>query len=247
MTPQYKTSAAIAGIRPVAEARPISARHLPARHMSAGSREQLILAHLPRVLHIARGFRRRLPESVSLDDLVSTGVIGLIAAIDRFDEARNLKLTTYAEYKIRGAILDSLRALDWAPRQSRKRSKQIKKAVATLEQRLSRSPDEEEIAQELGLTIHEYHGWLVALTGLEMESLETVKESAPTCEDDSDLRVLLQAAIAKLPVLERRIVRLHCYEELPSREIARQMGLSESRISQLKSQAIGRLRSQAVN
>ena len=88
--------------------------------------------------HIARGFQQRLPESVSLDDLVSTGVVGLIAAIDRFDEGHHVKLTTDAEYKIRGAILDSLRALDRAPRQSRKRAKQVKKVVSALEQRLGR-------------------------------------------------------------------------------------------------------------
>jgi RNA polymerase sigma factor for flagellar operon FliA len=212
----------------------------------ADQREQLILAHIPRVRNIARGIRQRLPESVSLDDLVSTGVLGLIAAIDRFDETHHVKLTTYAEYKIRGAILDSLRSLDWAPRQSRRRAKQVKKAIAALEQRFGRSPDEEEIAGELGLTLNEYHGWLVATTGLEMESLETVQDSAACTAQHNELRVLLNVAIAKLPDMERLIVRLHCYEQLPSREIAARTGLSESRVSQLKSRAIERLQSQAT-
>ena len=124
---------------------------------AADEREQLILEHLPQVRLIARRIHERLPDSVSLDDLISTGTIGLIAAIDRFDPTHNVKLKTYAEYKIRGAILDSLRGLDWAPRQQRKRSKQIEAAIALAEQRLHRAPSEDEIAKELGLNLAEYH------------------------------------------------------------------------------------------
>src|SRR5438132_4582378 len=119
---------------------------------------RLILEHLPQVRLIARRIQERLPDNISLDDLVSIGVIGLISAIDRFDSSHNVKLKTYAEYKIRGAILDSLRGLDWAPRQQRKRSKQIEAAISAAEQRLHRSPSEEEIAAQLGLSIEEYHG-----------------------------------------------------------------------------------------
>src|SRR5260370_36216596 len=108
-------------------------------------RERLILEHLPQVRLIARRIHERLPESICLDDLVSTGVIGLIAAIDNFDPGQNVKLKTYAEYKIRGAILDSLRGLDWAPRQKRRRSKQIEAAVASAEQRPHPSPTEHQI------------------------------------------------------------------------------------------------------
>src|SRR5579862_10053817 len=115
----------------------------------AEERERLILEHLPRVRLIARRIHERLPESVNLEDLISTGTIGLIAAIDRFDPRHNVKLKTYAEYKIRGAILDSLRGLDWAPRQQRRRAKQIEAAICTAEQRLHRMPSEEEIAAEL--------------------------------------------------------------------------------------------------
>src|SRR5262249_40441112 len=97
-------------------------------------RERLILEHLPQVRLIARRIHERLPDSVSLDDLVSTGTLGLISAIDHFNPAHNVKLKTYAEYKIRGAILDSLRGLDWAPRQQRKKSKQIEAAIASVEQ-----------------------------------------------------------------------------------------------------------------
>src|ERR1700683_268592 len=140
---------------------------------SDDEREQLILEHLPQVRLIARRIQERLPENISLEDLVSTGVIGLIAAIDNFDPSHNVKLKTYAEYKIRGAILDSLRGLDWAPRQQRKRSKQIEAGIAVAEQRLHRSPTEEESAEQLGLDITEYHGWLVEIRGLNLGSLES--------------------------------------------------------------------------
>src|SRR5450432_4810270 len=116
--------------------------------ISGEERERLILEHLPQVRLIARRIQARLPDSISLDDLVSTGVIGLISAIDNFDPGQNVKLKTYAEYKIRGAILDSLRGLDWAPRQKRKKAKQIEAAVASAEQRLQRAPTEAEIARE---------------------------------------------------------------------------------------------------
>src|ERR1035438_6827718 len=114
--------------------------------MTDDERERLILEHLPQVRLIARRIQERLPDSISLDDLVSNGVLGLISAIDNFDPAHNVKLKTYAEYKIRGAILDSLRGLDWAPRQKRRKSKQIEAAIASAEQRLKRCPTEDEIA-----------------------------------------------------------------------------------------------------
>src|SRR3954452_15993136 len=107
-----------------------------ADEMNEETRNSLIMEHLPQVRLIARRIHERLPDSISLDDLISTGTLGLIAAIDRFDSSHNVKLKTYAEYKIRGAILDSLRGLDWAPRQQRKRSKQIEAAIAKIEQRV---------------------------------------------------------------------------------------------------------------
>src|SRR5947209_6948934 len=117
--------------------------------VAAEVREKLILEHLPQVKLIARRIHERLPVSVSLDDLISAGVLGLIAAIDRYDASHEVKLKTYAEYKIRGAILDSLRGLDWAPRQQRKRAKLIEAAIAALEQEHHRVPSEEEIATHL--------------------------------------------------------------------------------------------------
>src|SRR5258708_22971252 len=126
-------------------------------NMTEERREELILEHLPQVRLIARRIHERLPDSISLDDLVSTGVLGLISAIDNFDPVHNVKLKTYAEYKIRGAILDSLRGLDWAPRQKRRKSKQIEAAIAVVEQRLQGPASEDEIAAELDITLEEYH------------------------------------------------------------------------------------------
>src|SRR5690242_10946267 len=125
--------------------------YMATRAIGEAERESLILEHLPQVRLIARRIQERLPESVSLEDLVSTGVIGLISAIDNFDPSHNVKLKTYAEYKIRGAILDSLRGLDWAPRQKRRQAKKIEAAIASVEQRVHRAPSEEELAAELGI------------------------------------------------------------------------------------------------
>jgi RNA polymerase sigma factor for flagellar operon FliA len=226
---------------------------------SASQRERLILEHLPQVRLIARKIHERLPESVSLEDLISTGIVGLIAAIDHFDPAHNVKLKTYAEYKIRGAILDSLRGLDWAPRQQRKKSKQIEAAIAVIEQRVHRVPTEEEIALELRLTMEEYHEWLVDIRGVNLGSLEgnspeeegrdLLKYISDSDEnwpsrvvEKAELQRLLVEAIERMPVIERTILSLYYQEELTLREIAKVVKLHESRISQLKSQAILRLR-----
>lgn len=229
--------------------------------LSPEEREVLILEHLPQVQLIARRIHDRLPESVSLDDLVSTGIVGLISAIDRFDAAHNVKLKTYAEYKIRGAILDSLRGLDWAPRQQRKRSKQIEAAISAAEQRLHRSPTEDEIAAQLNLTIEEYHEWLVEVRGLNLGSLESAAPDEDGQRDllryisgdeaewpsrvveRGELQRLLAEAIGRMPEIERTVLGMYYYEEMTLREISKVVGLHESRISQLKSQAILRLRS----
>ena len=228
--------------------------------MREDERERLILEHLPQVRLIARRIQERLPESISLDDLVSTGVLGLISAIDNFDASHNVKLKTYAEYKIRGAILDSLRSLDWAPRQKRRKSKQIEAAIAVAEQRLHACPGEEEIAIELGITVDEYHEWLVEIRGLNVASLEyagseqgrdllhylpDASDNLPsTLLERSELERLLASSIDRIPDIERTVLSLYFHEELTLREIAQVVNLHESRISQLKSQAILRLRGQ---
>jgi RNA polymerase sigma factor for flagellar operon FliA len=224
------------------------------------TREDLILEHLPQVKLIARRIHERLPVSVGLEDLVSVGVVGLIAAIDRYDPTHDVKLKTYAEYKIRGAILDNLRGLDWAPRQQRKRAKAIEHAIATLEQELQRMPTEDEIAGRLNISVEEYQDWLSDSRGLTLGSLETTGSDEEGCNllrylADSDehwpsqilerreLQRLLASAIGKMSDLERTVLSLYYYEEMTLREIAKVLALHESRISQLKSQAILRLRS----
>jgi len=222
-------------------------------------RERLILEHLPQVRLIARRIQERLPENISLEDLVSTGVLGLISAIDNFDPSHNVKLKTYAEYKIRGAILDSLRGLDWAPRQKRRKAKQIEAAIAAAEQKLQRSPTEEETAAQLGILIDEYHQWLVEIRGLNVASLEYAgneqgkdllhyipdeRENLPsTLLERSELERLLAEGIDRIPPIERTVLALYYHEELTLREIAQIVNLHESRVSQLKTQAILRLRS----
>jgi RNA polymerase sigma factor for flagellar operon FliA len=237
----------------------IPAHYGTATATAAADREQLILDHLPQVRLIARRIHERLPESVALDDLISTGVVGLIHAIDRFDPAQGVKLKTYAEYKIRGAILDSLRGLDWAPRQQRKRSKQIEAAIARAEQRLHRAPSEEEVAAELKVSIEEYHDWLVDMQGLNIGSLEATppdddgrdllkfvasdEESWPShVVERSELQKVLAQAIATLPDIEKNVLSFYYHQELTLREISKIVKLHESRISQIKTQAVLRLR-----
>jgi len=227
--------------------------------LTPAERERRILEHLPQVRLIARRIHERLPESVSIDDLISTGIVGLISAIDRFDPIHQVKLKTYAEYKIRGAILDSLRGLDWAPRQQRKRAKQIEAAIAVAEQRLKRAPTEEEIAAQLGLSMGEYHEWLVDIRGVNLGSLEASsgdddgrdllkyisdkEENWPSrLVERAELERLLADAIDRMPAIEKTVLSLYYQEELTLREIAKIVGLHESRISQLKSQALLRLR-----
>ena len=227
--------------------------------ISSEERDRLILDNLPQVRLIARRIHDKLPESVSLDDLISTGVVGLITAVDHFDPAQNVKLKTYAEYKIRGAILDSLRELDWAPRQKRKKAKQIEAAISAAQQRLHRSPTEDEVAAGLGVSLDEYHEWLVEVRGVNIGSLEYVGgeeegrdllQFVSDTEADwpsnllerSELEKLLASAIAKMPEVERNVLALYYHEEMTLREIASVMSLHESRVSQLKSQAILRLR-----
>ena len=229
------------------------------REPDAGERERLILEHLPQVRMIARRIHDRLPGNVSLEDLVSAGIVGLIAAVDQFDPSHNVKLKTYAEHKIRGAILDSLRDLDWAPRQRRKKAKEIEFAIARAEQRLHGTPGEEDIAAEMGLDLAEYHRWLVDVQGLNLGSLEYTSENGEEqsllayLSDDQDqlpsrvversqLEKLLSDSIRRMPAMERTVLGLYYLEELTLREISQVVDLHESRISHLKSQAILRLR-----
>ncbi len=223
-------------------------------------REALILEHLPQVRLIARRIHENLPDRVSIEDLISSGTIGLISAIDNFDPTHKVKLKTYAEYRIRGAILDTLRDLDWAPRQKRRMSRRIESAIAAAEQKFGRAPTEEEIAAQLGITLADYHQWLVDTEGLQLADLEVTSESEDAgfsllkflsnsgekspeqILERSELERLIAQAIDRMPKTERLVLSLYYHEELNLREIASVLDLHLSRISQLKTQAILRLR-----
>lgn len=222
-------------------------------------RERLILDQLPQVRLIARRLHEKLPDSVCLDDLISTGVVGLISAVDNFEEGQGVQLKTYAEYKIRGAILDSLRGLDWASRHRRKKAKHIEAAISNAENRLQRAATEEEVAAELGLTLDAYHARLVEVQGLNLTSLEvtvgpsgnqTLLSMVPDSPDDlpsgilerAELERLLAEAIAAMPERERTVLALYYHEELTLREIGEVMGWHTSRVAELKTHSILRLR-----
>jgi RNA polymerase sigma factor FliA len=224
-------------------------------------RERLIMDQLPQVYLIARRLHEKLPDSVCLDDLVSTGIVGLISAVDNFEEGQGVKLKTYAEYKIRGAILDSLRGLDWASRHRRKKAKHIEAAITSAEQKLKRVATEDEVAAELNLTLEEYHARLVEVQGLNLTSLEvlvgpggnqTLLSMMPDSPDDlpsgilerSELERLLAESIAAMPEKERTVLALYYHEELTLREIGEIMGWHTSRVAELKTHSILRLRAQ---
>lgn len=226
----------------------------------SGVRERLILDHMRQVKLIARRIHARLPGNVSLDDLVSAGILGLIAAVDRFDTSRDVTLRTYAEHKIKGAILDSLRQLDWAPRQHRKHAKQIDAAINAAQQDLQRVPTEREVATVLNLTVDRYRQWQLKVRGLNLARLESAGSGDKECRDllqtlsgshekwpsslmeRRELHNTLTAAITGIPKIEKTVLRLYYQEEMTLREISEVVNLHESRISQIKAQAILRLR-----
>jgi RNA polymerase sigma factor for flagellar operon FliA len=231
--------------------------------LSEEERERLILEHLPQVRLVARKIHERLPDTVCFDDLLSAGVVGLIQAIDNFDPHQNVMLKTYAEFRIRGSILDSLRDTDWAPRLKRKQAREFEAAIGRLEQRLGRTPEEEEIAGELNLSLDAYRQKLTEMEALNIGELEFAREGnenpvilkyAASPEEDSpaitleraELERLIASSFDRIPKVEKTVLSLYFYEELTLREIAEVMGIHLSRVSQIKSQAILRLRTALV-
>jgi len=223
-------------------------------------RDALVMQHLPQVRLIARRIHERLPSYISLDDLVSTGVVGLLAAIDNFDESHNVQLKTYAERRIRGAIMDSLRDLDWAPRDTRKKSKVIEAAIHKSKQRLGREPSEEEIAAELGISQEEYQHWLSDIQAIDLQALEYVNSDGHRSDllrvlpdnqenwpshllERAELERILALAIERMPKMERTVLNLYYFEELSLAEISKVVKLHLSRVAQLRVQAVLRLRS----
>jgi RNA polymerase sigma factor for flagellar operon FliA len=230
-------------------------------HQDVG-REQLILEHLPQIKYIAHRISTKLPSHVELNDLVSAGVLGLLDAVEKFDPSRGVKFKTYAELRVKGAILDSLRNLDWAPRSLRKRSKDLEKTYKELEQKLGRPATDNEVSDEIGITLDEFYELIDQIKGLNLGSFHDL---APQ-EDDrngeplvkyipdapqmdpffvfqkSELRDVLAVAIDTLPKKERLVVSLYYYDELTMKEIGKVLGVNESRVSQLHTKAMLRLR-----
>jgi len=221
-------------------------------------RERLVMEHLAQVRIIAGRIHDRLPDHILLEDLIASGIVGLLNAIDNFDPSLNIQLRTYAEHRIHGAIMDSLRGMDWAPRDVRKRSRLIEGAIYRVKQRLGREPNEDEIAAELEMPVSEYHQWLADARSVEIHRLtagdENGQDLIDVISDDetlwpsriverSELERLLALAIERMPKQERVVLSLYYYEELTLREIAEVMGMHLSRIGQLRVQAILRLRS----
>ena len=229
----------------------------PGQRLDQQEREKLILENLPLVHWIASRLHESLPASIPLEDLVSTGIVGLIAAIDNFDPRYNVKLGSYAHHRIRGAMLDSIRGLDGISGPNRQRVKKVEAAIAKVEQRNQRVADDEEIAGELGLPLKEYQQWLVELQAIKIDPLEPADGNSPgllslLASDDehapgrqlerSELERVLAEGIDKLPKRERLVLSLYYREELTLREIADLMDLHLTRISQLKAQGVLRLR-----
>jgi RNA polymerase sigma factor for flagellar operon FliA len=226
---------------------------------SATERDLVLMEHLPTVRYLARRIHERLPQHVELDDLVSAGVVGLIDAFSKFDHTKKVQFKSYAQFRIRGAILDSLRTLDWSPRELRRKGRAVEEAIRAVTHRVGRAPSEQEIAKQMELTLAEYLLLLGDLKGLEIGSLhmERSEDSGDeelayipgSPEDDPLFRCLkgemkqrLADAIDELPEKERMVLTLYYYEELTMKEIGLTLGVVESRVSQIHSSAVLRLR-----
>jgi RNA polymerase sigma factor for flagellar operon FliA len=221
--------------------------------------ERLLLEHLPIVRFLARRIHERLPQHVDIEDLVSAGVVGLMDAFAKFDPQKKVQFRSYAQFRIRGAILDSLRTLDWSPRDLRRKGRAAEEAVRVLTARLGRSPGEAEIAAEMELSLEEYHALLGDLKGLEIGTLhvehnedsgdEELAYIPGRPEEDplflclrGELQRKLAETIERLPERERLVMTLYYYEEMTMREIGLALGVVESRISQIHASAVVHLR-----
>ena len=232
------------------------------RTKDKGLRDRLILTYAPLVKYVAGRLGSGLPAHVDEGDLVSYGLLGLIGAIERYDPGRDIKFETYAIARIKGAIIDELRALDWVPRSVRSRAREIERAIGELEAKLGIAPTDEQIAEKIGITVEELEDsltdisrssiaaldelWSVSGDGDQVSLMDTIEDvSGPRpaeALDETETREALADAIARLPEREKLVVTLYYYEELTLREIGEVLGVTESRVSQLHTKAILRLK-----
>ncbi len=223
------------------------------------NREQIIKDYVPLVKFVAHRIASRLPSHVELDDLINSGILGLMDAIEKFEPARNIKFKTYAELRIKGAILDGLRDLDWVPRSLRRKKKDIETAYHALEQQAGRAATDEEVAVRLGIPLEELHKNLDELKGVTLGTFVEVGEDGegesiisfvpdPDAEDPhqtfqaSEIKEILKAAMDVLPKKEKFVVQLYYFDELTMKEIGTLLNITESRVSQLHTKAMLRLR-----
>jgi RNA polymerase sigma factor for flagellar operon FliA len=232
------------------------------RTSSKELRDRLIVMYSPLVKYVAGRLGSGLPAHVDEGDLVSYGLLGLIGAIERYDPDRDIKFETYAIARIRGSIIDELRALDWVPRSVRSRAREIERAIAQLEAKLGRAPTDEEISARVGITQEELEDsltdiarssiaaldelWSVSGEGDTVSLLDTLEDPdsirPADALDETELREILGDAIARLPEREKLVITLYYYEELTLREIGEVLGVTESRVSQLHTKAVLRLK-----
>ena len=238
----------------------VKSAHATFDHLNPAERERLLIEQLPQVKYIAKRIHDRLPPHVLLEDLIHAGILGLIEAMQRFDPARHVDLKAYAKYRIHGAILDSLRDLDWSPRPLRRKARRIEEVLQKLRVRLGYSPSESQLAEEMGMSLDKFQHLLGELRGLDLRSLqsETMGEGpdrgvsipAPsTAADDpfllclrSEMKGLLTEAMGELPERERQLLVLYYNEELTMKKVGAALGIGEARVSQLHSAVITCLR-----
>jgi RNA polymerase sigma factor for flagellar operon FliA len=251
---------------------PGSLEHKPPRNPSAAvlplgkldlltaEQERVMVEHLPVVRFIARRIHDRLPPHVPIEDLYSAGVVGLLDAFGRFDSSKQVLFRTYAQFRIRGAILDSLRTLDWSPRELRRKARAIEEAIQMLTGELRRSPTDIEIAKKLHVPLTAYQQLLGDLKGLEIGTLHAVRAEGDSGEEelvhvpsrpeddplfrylDGEMRERLTNAINDLPERERLVMNLYYYEEMTMRGVGVILGVVESRVSQIHASAVLHLR-----
>lgn len=220
-------------------------------------KEQIVLQHCDLVKYMAYRLVSRLPSSVQVDDLFNAGIIGLIDAIDKFDPDQGILFETYAKIRVRGAMLDEIRSMDWVPRSLRQKNTELERTCQALEQRLGHDASDEEMARELGISLPEYYRWLDEIKGISIlpedihdmtqenkGSLQLATESNDAFHEFylDELKVFLTEAISSLSEKEQLVLSLYYYDELTMKEIGVVLGYTESRISQIHTKAVLRLR-----
>jgi len=227
-------------------------------------KEDIVLEHTPLIRYIVNRIAVRLPSHIDLEDLHNTGVIGLMDAIEKYDPEKNCKFKTYAEFRIKGAILDQLRSLDWVPRSVRQKGRKLERAYQDMEQRLGRSANDDEVADSLGIQIDKFHELLNQVRGISLVNLEEIRSRDADGErtggytdiiEDvqaenplasvklTEMKRVVADTISSLPQKERLVVSLYYYEDLNMKEIGNILGITESRVCQIHTKSMLRLRS----